>query len=52
MATTAEIKEFRDGIFALRTRRFGTVAEIMIKYLYNMSILPLTSIQKQKDVLR
>lgn len=37
MATTAEIKEFRDGIFALRTRRFGTVAEIMIKYLYNMS---------------
>lgn len=22
-----EIKEFRDGIFALRTRRFGTVAE-------------------------
>ena len=37
MATAAEIKEFRDGIFALRTRRFGTVAEIMIKYLYNMS---------------
>ena len=32
-----ELKEFRDGIFALRTRRFGTVAEIMIKYLYNMS---------------
>ena len=25
------IEEFRDGIFALRTRRFGTVAEIMIK---------------------
>lgn len=32
-----EIKEFRDGIFALRTRRFGTVAEIMIKKLYNLS---------------
>ncbi len=29
------IKEFRDGIFALRTRRFGTVAELMIKFLYN-----------------
>ena len=29
------IDEFRDGIFALRTRRFGTVAEIMIKRLYN-----------------
>ena len=31
-----EIREFRDGIFALRTRRFGTVAEIMIKKLYNL----------------
>lgn len=29
-----KIKEFRDGIFALRTRRFGTIAEIMIKKLY------------------
>lgn len=29
-----QIQEFRDGIFALRTRRFGTVAEIMIKKLY------------------
>lgn len=25
---------FREGIFALNTRRFGTVAEIMIKKLY------------------
>lgn len=32
---TDEIKEFRDGIFALRTRRFGTVAELMIEALYN-----------------
>lgn len=32
-----EIKEFRDGIFALRTRRFGTVAELMIEALYNFS---------------
>lgn len=31
------IKEFRDGIFALRTRRFGNIAEIMIKKLYNLS---------------
>jgi len=30
------INEFRDGIFALRTRRFGDVAEIMIKKLYNL----------------
>ena len=29
------IKQFRDGIFALRTRRFGTVAELMIEVLYN-----------------
>lgn len=27
------IKEFKDGIFDLRTRRFGTVAELMIKHL-------------------
>lgn len=31
-----KIQEFRDGIFALRTRRFGTVAEIMIKGLYDL----------------
>lgn len=30
------ISEFRDGIFALRTRRFGTVAEIMIKKIYQL----------------
>lgn len=29
------IKEFRDGIFGLRTRRFGTIAEIMIEALYH-----------------
>lgn len=34
---TDEIKIFRDGIFALRTRRFGTVAELMIEALYNFS---------------
>lgn len=28
------IREFRDGIFALHTRRFGTVAELMIEKLY------------------
>jgi len=31
--TEDEIAAFRDGIFALRTRRFGTVAEIMIAKL-------------------
>lgn len=34
---TDKIKEFRDGIFALRTRRFGTVAELMIEALYGFS---------------
>ena len=36
MINDKSIEEFRDGIFALRTRRFGTVAEIMIKKLYNL----------------
>ncbi len=31
-----KVSIFRDGIFALRTRRFGTVAEIMIKHLYDL----------------
>lgn len=34
---TDKIKEFRDGIFALRTRRFGTVAELMIEALYDFT---------------
>lgn len=34
---TDDIKEFRDGIFVLRTRRFGTVAELMIEALYGLS---------------
>lgn len=34
---TEEVKEFRDGIFALRTRRFGTVAELMIESLYHFT---------------
>ena len=33
----AKIVEFRDGIFALRTRRFGTVAELMIRDLISLS---------------
>lgn len=28
------IRKFRDGIFSLRTRRFGTVAELMIKKIH------------------
>lgn len=34
---TDTIREFRDGIFALRTRRFGTVAELMIEALYGFT---------------
>lgn len=33
---TESLEEFRDGIFSLRTRRFGSVAEIMIKKLYDL----------------
>lgn len=33
----SSIKEFRDGIFALRTRRFGTVAELMIEGLFKFN---------------
>lgn len=29
-------EDLRDGIFALRTRRFGTVAELMIQKQYNL----------------
>ena len=32
-----EIEEFRDGIFALNTRRFGKIAELMIKELFNFN---------------
>lgn len=32
----AEINTFIEGLFALNTRRFGTVAEIMIKKLYQL----------------
>lgn len=31
-----ELREFKEGIFALRTRRFGTVAEIMIAELLGL----------------
>ena len=30
------IRTFRDGIFALHTRRFGTVAEIMVKKIFSL----------------
>ncbi len=31
-----KIEQFKKGIFTLHTRRFGSVAEIMIKKLYNL----------------
>lgn len=31
------IEEFRDGIFSLNTRRFGTLAELMIKKIYEFN---------------
>ncbi len=33
----ANIEMFRDGIFALRTRRFGNVAEIMIQKMFGLN---------------
>lgn len=35
MPSDAEISTFIEGLFALNTRRFGTVQEIMIKRLYS-----------------
>ena len=32
-----EIKEFRDGIFALRTRRIWDSSELMIEALYSFT---------------
>ena len=29
-----KLKEFRDAIFSLNTRRFGRIAELMIKKIY------------------
>lgn len=36
MEKQKDIDTFRDGIFALQTRRFGNVAEIMISLLFNL----------------
>ncbi len=35
--TNEKIEKFRDGIFALNTRRFGKVAELMIKEIYHLN---------------
>ncbi len=35
--SASKVNKFRNGIFSLRTRRFGRVAEIMIKKLYGVS---------------
>ena len=32
----SKVRRIRNGIFSLNTRRFGTVAELMIKKLYNL----------------
>lgn len=37
MCTNKKRLAFHDGIFALRTRRFGKIAEIMIKRLYGFN---------------
>lgn len=34
---TEEIEKFRDGIFAMNTRRFGKVAELMIQKIYGLN---------------
>lgn len=45
----SDINDFRDGIFSLHTRRFGNVAEIMVKKLYNMTDSTVLNFDKEKD---
>ena len=45
----SNIEDFRNGIFSLQTRRFGDVAEIMIKKIYNMSNSNVLNFDKEKD---
>ena len=45
----SNIEDFRNGIFSLQTRRFGNVAEIMIKKIYNMSNSNVLNFDKEKD---
>lgn len=33
---TNEVQQFRDGIFALETRRFGTIGELMVSKLFGL----------------
>ena len=46
------IEEFREGIFSLHTRRFGTVAELMIEKLFDMKDSDVLNFDKKKDNLR
>ena len=36
MKKKINIDDFKEGIFALMTRRFGNLAEIMIQKIYNL----------------
>lgn len=36
MIDMKEFEKFKEGIFSLKTRRFGTIAELMIQELYNL----------------
>lgn len=36
MPNSQTIKDFKEGIFGLRTRRFGTVAELMVRKMTNL----------------
>lgn len=46
------IENFRNGIFALHTRRFGTVAELMIKKIYYLNDSDNLAYDGKKDNLK
>ena len=47
-----KIITFQEGIFSLHTRRFGTVAELMIQKLYKMNESNTLKFDKTKDNYR
>ena len=46
---STNMEDFREGIFSLHTRRFGTVAELMIELLYKMQPSNVLNFDKKDD---
>lgn len=47
-----QIENFRNGLFSLHTRRFGTVAELMIQKMYQLQDSKTLNFDKKKDNIR